>query len=58
MNTKIIKTVGLYIVAGTATAAGAALWNNILQNKIEFAIAKHENRKRNNVIKFNRSWSR
>ncbi len=58
MNTKIIKTVGLYIVAGTATAAGTALWNNVLQNKIEFAIAKHKNRKRNNVTKFNRSWSR
>lgn len=57
MNTKIIKTVGLYVVAGTATAAGAALWNNVLQTKIEFAVAKHKNRKKNNVIKFRKSWS-
>lgn len=55
---KMIKTVGLYIVAGTATAAGAALWNNVLQNKIDFAIAKHKNRKNNKVIKFKKSWSR
>ena len=55
---KIIKIVGLYVMAGIATAAGAALWNNVLQNKIEFAIEKHKNRKNNNVIKFNKNWSR
>lgn len=55
---KIIKTVGLYVVAGTATAAGAALWNNVLQNKIDFELAKHKNRKNNKVIKFKKSWSR
>lgn len=55
---KMIKTVGLYIVAGTVTAAGAALWNNVLQNKIDFAIAKHKNRKNNKVIKFKKSLSR
>ena len=73
MNIKIIKTVGLYVVAGIATAAGAALWNNVLQNKIDFAIEKHKNRKNNKVIKidknngemnmgkviiFNKNWSR
>ena len=55
MNIKIIKTVGLYVVAGIATAAGAALWNNVLQNKIDFAIEKHKNRKNNKVIKFNKN---
>ena len=73
MNIKIIKTVGLYVVAGIATAAGAALWNNVLQNKIDFAIEKHKNRQNNKVIKidknngemnmgkviiFNKNWSR
>ena len=55
MNIKIIKTVGLYVVVGIATAAGAALWNNVLQNKIEFAIEKHKNQKNNKVIKFNKN---
>lgn len=45
-NTNIIKTVGLYVIAGTATAAGAALWNRVLQNKIEFVMTKHKNRKK------------
>ena len=73
MNIKIIKTVGLYVVAGIATAAGPALWNNVLQNKIDFAIEKHKNRQNNKVIKidknngemnmgkviiFNKNWSR
>ena len=52
---KIIKIVGLYVMAGIATAAGAALWNNVLQNKIEFAIEKHKNRKNNKVIKFDKN---
>lgn len=55
---KIIKTIGLYVVVGTATAAGAALWNNVLQPKINFAIEKHKNQKNNKVIKFKKSWSR
>ena len=70
---KIIKIVGLYVMAGIATAAGAALWNNVLQNKIDFAIEKHKNQKSNKVIKidknngemnmgkviiFNKNWSR
>ena len=55
MNIKIIKTVGLYVVAGIATAAGAALWNNVLQNKIDFAIEKHKNRKNNKVIKIDKN---
>ena len=52
---KIIKIVGLYVMAGIATAAGAALWNNVLQNKIEFAIEKHKNRKNNKVIKIDKN---
>lgn len=70
---KIIKIVGLYVMAGIAAAAGAALWNNVLQNKIDFAIEKHKNRKNNKAIKidknngemnmgkviiFNKNWSR
>ena len=55
MNIKIIKTVGLYVVAGIATAAGAALWNNVLQNKIDFAIEKHKNRQNNKVIKIDKN---
>lgn len=51
MNTKIYKTVGLYIIAGAATAAGATLWNDVLRNKIELEIEKHKKRK-NKVIKF------
>ena len=57
MNTTI-KTVGLYVVLGAATAAGGTLWYNVLQPKIDSVIAKHENRKDNKVIKFNKNLSR
>lgn len=51
MNTKIYKTIGLYVIAGAATAAGATLWNDVLRSKIEYELEKHKNRK-NKVIKF------
>lgn len=57
MNTTI-KTVGLYVVLGAATAAGGTLWYNVLQPKIDFVIAKHKNRKDNKVIKINKNLSR
>lgn len=55
---KFIKTVGLYVVVGVATAAGASLWNNVLQGKIELAVAKHKNHKHNNTIEFKKGLSR
>ena len=55
---KFIKTVGLYVVVGAATAAGASLWNNVLQGKIELAVAKHKNHKHNNTIEFKKGLSR
>ena len=51
MNTKIIRTVGSYVIAGTATAAGAALWNNVLQDRIVNFIRKPKRNKK--IIKGN-----
>lgn len=51
MNDNIIKTVGLYIIAGAATTAGAAIWNNVLQERLVEFVDKHKND--NKIIKVN-----
>jgi hypothetical protein len=31
---KLVSTVGTYVVVGAASAAGAALWTNVLEDKV------------------------
>ncbi|MFA6873504.1 MAG: hypothetical protein WCQ86_05945 [Bacteroidaceae bacterium] len=50
-----IGVIGLYIIAGAATAAGAALWSNILQDKVYNLSNKLKRKKKsNNIIQFKR----
>lgn len=58
MNNNIIKTVGLYVIAGTATAAGTALWSNVLQEKIVNAIDKRRKSKKIIKVNFKKGLSR
>jgi len=55
----IVGVIGLYFVAGAATSAGVALWNNVLQPKV-FDLSsklKRKKKKSNNIIKFKRKGS-
>lgn len=54
----LIKSIGMYVIAGAAVAAGTTLWHNVIEEKIDFVVEKHRNRKKNNVIKFERRLSR
>jgi hypothetical protein len=56
-KSNIIGVIGLYIIAGTAISAGAALWNNVLQDKVYDLSKKLKRKKVNNVIKFKRKES-
>ena len=59
----IVGVIGLYIIAGAATTAGVALWNNVLEPKV-FNLSsklkrknKLKRKKSNNIIKFKRKES-
>ncbi len=55
---KIVGVIGLYIIAGVATTAGAALWNKVIEPKIENFSSKLKRKKvNNNIIKFKRKES-
>jgi hypothetical protein len=53
----IIGVIGLYIIAGVATTAGAALWNKVLEPKVFNLSSKLKRKKLNNIIKFKRKES-
>lgn len=50
----IVGVIGLYFIAGAATSAGVALWNNVLQPKVFDLSSKLKRKKSNNIIKFKR----
>lgn len=51
MKTKeILSTVGTFVVIGAASTAGAALWTNVLQPKIQEAKTKLSRQKEDKVI--------
>ena len=52
--TKIVKAIGTYLLVGTATAAGATLWNEVLKDKT-FEVANNLKKKKEQnqkIIKF------
>ena len=53
----IVGVIGLYIIAGAATTAGVALWNNVLEPKVFNLSSKLKRKKLNNIIKFKRKAS-
>lgn len=55
MNTKIYKIVGLNILAGVSVAAGRALWDDVLHDKVVGIIRKHTKKykEKKKVIKVN-----
>lgn len=53
----IVGVIGLYIIAGAATMAGVALWNNVLEPKVFNLSSKLKRKKLNNIIKFKRKAS-
>ncbi len=53
----IVGVIGLYIIAGVATTAGVALWNNVLEPKVFNLSSKLKRKKSNNIIKFKRKES-
>ncbi len=53
----IVGVIGLYIIAGAATAAGAALWKKVLEPKVFNLTRKLKPKKSNNIIKFKRKKS-
>lgn len=53
----IVGIIGLSIIAGAATAAGIALWNNVLEPKVFDLSSKLKRKKLNNIIKFKRKES-
>jgi len=53
----IVGVIGRYIIAGAATMAGVALWNNVLEPKVFNLSSKLKREKLNNIIKFKRKES-
>lgn len=47
---KILSTVGTFVVVGAVSMAGAALWTNVLDDKIQLAKAKRAQSDSNKVI--------
>lgn len=47
---KIIRTIGTLVIVGAASTAGAALWTNVLDDKIKMVKAKRMYSKSDKVI--------
>lgn len=47
---KIISTIGTLIIVGAVSTAGAALWTNVLDDKIKLVQAKKVHSKSDKVI--------
>lgn len=47
---KIISTIGTFVIVGAVSTAGAALWTNVLQDKIRLVKAKKTHSNSDNVI--------
>lgn len=54
---KIISTIGTFVIVGAVSTAGAALWTNVLQDKIRLVKAKktHSNSDKVIVIDFKKA---
>lgn len=47
---KIINTIGTLVIVGAVSTAGAALWTNVLEDKLKLAKAKKTHFKSDKVI--------
>ena len=52
---KILSTIGTLVVVGAASTAGAALWTNVLKDKIKLAKAKRTHSDKVIVVDFKRA---
>lgn len=51
-TSKILLTVGTYVMVGAASAAGAALWTNVLEDKVRQVKDRVTRPKSDKVIDF------
>lgn len=51
-TSKILVTVGTYVIVGAASAAGAALWTNVLEEKVRQVKDRVTRPKSDKVIDF------
>jgi len=54
----IIKTVGTYVIVGAASAAGAALWTNVLEERCKRFTARIKRPKSDKIIDFKKAKRR
>ena len=47
---KILSTIGTFVIVGAVSTAGAALWTNVLDDKIKLVQAKKVHSKSDKVI--------
>lgn len=47
---KILSTIGTFIIVGAVSTAGAALWTNVLNDKLKLVQAKKAHSKSDKVI--------
>lgn len=47
---KLISTIGTFVIVGAVSTAGAALWTNVLEKKVQLVKAKNAHSKSDKVI--------
>jgi len=47
---KILSTIGTFVIVGAVSTAGAALWTNVLNGKIQLVKAKKAQSNSNKII--------
>ena len=47
---KILSTIGTFVIVGAVSTAGAALWTNVLEDKLKLVKAKKTHFKSDKVI--------
>jgi len=47
---KILSTIGTFVIVGAVSTAGAALWTNVLAERVQLAQTKWTHRKSDKVI--------
>jgi len=57
-GSSIIKIVGTYVLVGAASAAGAALWTNVLEDQCRTFTAKIRRPKSDKIIDFKKAKRR
>lgn len=55
---KIIETIGIYVLVGAASTAGAALWTKVLEGKMTNLASRIKQPKSEKVIDFKQAKKR